>query len=651
MAQARSTAGTRIERGGAGLRIRSVIFFALLSLVCSSCGEGHPELPHQDLARGEARTLGAREPAPSIASYTLFARLDEKRHRIHGEATIIYSNASTAPTTELYFHLYLNAFENEKTLFLRNRGGRSGEKRGHPGWIKVTSLRSSAFEGVELWELADKHSPDDPKDRTDIRVRLPKPVDPHTKLTLRLKFESQLPEIVERTGFYEDFHLVGQWFPKLAKRNLDGSWEHFPFHPFAEFYADFGDYDVTLDVPREYRVGSTGDFVSKETSGSRTRYRALAPSVHDFAWTAWPHFSESERTIEGTRVRLLTPPGSEALKEISFRTAEAGFRHLNRAYGDYPYASLTIVQPPFGALRAGGMEYPGFITTRGTELSARSWVRDQELVTIHEMAHLWFQGTVATNEAASPFLDEGLASYAEWRFLEEEFSDGSLLDFPGMQISRTAAGRFYHFSSPRDQPIALPANQFASFSALGSLVYARSSLCLATLARVYSESGLHTALRHYAEKWQFSHPTPVDFFSSLEDVMGSDVRGVAEEMFQRRSSIDLSIGAPKTVKTSAGLQSEIVVIKHGSLNLPFLVAIELDSGVVLQRSFAGISKQESFLIEHDAPIARVLIDPERKILLDENLLNNEYRAKRESRIQEGQTAVSLASWLLLAGAL
>lgn len=638
-----------------GRRAPSGLCLLWLSLACSSDLHGVATQASRDLSKsGDSEVPAARDRAlPSATtSYTLFARLDEKTHTIFGQGTIDFINRSPHPTSELYFHLYLNAFENEQTLFLRKRGGRSGSWRGRRGFSKVESLRSESFGDAELWDLAEPHSPGDPDDRTDIRVALPRAILAQERVVFEISFVSQLPEIIERTGYRKDFHFAGQWFPKLAKREANGKWAHFAFHPFGEFYADFGNYDISLDVPSSYGLGSTGQFVSVEEQGERRVYRALATGVHDFAWTAWPGFDEEERRVGGIVVRVLAPKGSPRLKELTFSVAEAGLSDLESAYGPYPYPQLTIVQPPHYAKRAGGMEYPGLITTRGTELSTRLPVRDHELVTIHEMAHLWFHGMIASNEMASPFLDEGLASFAEWRFLEKHFYPGSLVNIPGLSISRTALGRFDHMNSGWDQAIALSAPQFASFGALGSLVYSRAALCLLTLERVYEKGKLDQALQSYAKKWRFGHPQPRDFFKELERVLGPQARSTAELMFQRQGSIDLQVDPPETVAVNGRFHTKLTIRKSGTLKLPFDVAVEFGDGVRIKKQFKGNKKLESVEFDHFAPIQQVIADPEQRILIDESFLNNRYLAEaRKERTQQAHSALSLTSWLLLLGGL
>ncbi|HEY6051608.1 MAG TPA: M1 family peptidase, partial [Thermoanaerobaculia bacterium] len=243
--------------------------------------------------------LHAAEPVrPPVVEYRIRAALDPKTHVVDGTERLVWRNPSTDAVGELRFHLYLNAFKNTRSTFFRESGGRlRGDrfdaKRDEWGAIDVLSLRTAA--GTDLLPRARKVQPDgnDPSDETVLAVPLPVPVGPRGEIVLDVAFRSKLPRIFARTGFVRDYHLVGQWFPKLGvyepagmRGRTAGGWNCHAFHANSEFYADFGDYDVTLTVPSEYVVGATGRQVSAKRSGSRTECRYVQENVHDFAWTA-----------------------------------------------------------------------------------------------------------------------------------------------------------------------------------------------------------------------------------------------------------------------------------------------------------------------------------------------------------------------------
>src|SRR5258706_3058659 len=261
------------------------------------------------LASPLATPAAARDAPEPVASYTLSARLDGVAHVVTAHGTIELLNYTNVPLAELYFHLYMNAFKNDASLFLRSPfgAGRSGGHGSEWGYIDVKRLFAREL-GVELWPTRDPKSPGDPDDETDIRVPLPKPLEAGQKLTLDVEFELKLPQIIERTGYMEDYHFVAQWFPKLARLMPDGTFAHFAFHPQSEFAANFGRYDVTLDVPERDVVGATGVCSDSPLAPDlrpalgpdpgapkpgRRLVRCLADGGDDFAWTSWRGFEQS----------------------------------------------------------------------------------------------------------------------------------------------------------------------------------------------------------------------------------------------------------------------------------------------------------------------------------------------------------------------
>jgi hypothetical protein len=161
--------------------------------------EGEPAAPPGP-AFDDDRALPVR--SDRVASYTLSARLDATAHTVDGKGTLTWRNAASTPAGELYFHLYLNAFKNNQTVFLRSPfgAGRSGKGARHWGYIDVKRLSIREMDGTNVWPRG-AHAEDDPDDETDVRVPLPRPVKPGEQITIDLEWTSQLPEIVERTGY------------------------------------------------------------------------------------------------------------------------------------------------------------------------------------------------------------------------------------------------------------------------------------------------------------------------------------------------------------------------------------------------------------------------------------------------------------------
>lgn len=592
-----------------------------------------------------AAELASSPPLPAgTAHYGLTARLDEVRHELRGQAHISWTNRSDKPISDIYLHLYLNAFR-KGSLFLRGSGGRSGGLVGREGRIEIQRLASATFADQDLWPRAERHSPGDPADQTDIRVPLPSAILPGQELHLDVEFLAVLPEIVERTGYSGSYHLLAQWFPKLARLERDGTWAHFAFHPFAEFYSDFDDYEVILDVPKEHVVGATGRLTAlAEAKPGRARYLARAESVVDFAWTSWPDFVTEERTLAGTKVHLLMAEGQPGVRAAHWETLEAGLGVFGRWLGDYPYPDLTVVVPPERAERSGGMEYPSFITTGGGEVAGRLGIRAVELLVIHELAHQWFQSLVASNEAQYPFLDEGLASYAEWRFLESQYGSASLASGLGLRLSRTAGGRlgaFYGRGAPVQ--VSQPAREFSSFHSLAREIYCRTPLILETLARIHGREPVDTAIADYARSARGSHPTPTDFYRALAARLGEEHLATITTLFDEPHAFNLGVQSLTTGPSDQGsLKSTLVVERQGGPALPYDASVELVDGSALRLTSDGKRARDALVFRHQKAVRLVRLDPEERLLLDEDPSDDRFDPTTSGLPDAPATAVSSA---------
>lgn len=583
--------------------------------------------------------------ADGVVDYVLHARLDPSAHTVQGAGTILWRNRSAVAVTELWFHLYLNAFKNEDSLFLRTPTG-SGRGRSAVtdwGYIDVRSLKARELDGVDLWATADRFTPGERDDQTDIRVPLPTPVEPGATLTLDVEWDDKLPNVVERTGCASSFCMVAQWFPKIARLEPNGTWAHFPFYHLSEFYSDFGTYDVTIDVPEGHLVGATGVRVSETHDHGRQVLRYVQSDVHDFAWTSWDGFRETAVDSDGVRLRCLYPQGAEALAERELRAAQFAIAFFGERFGRYPYEVLTIVHPPEGADEAGGMEYPTLITTGGDPRTP-SGIHDTEIVTVHEFGHQYFYGLVATNESLFPVLDEGLTTYAEAEALDAMFGSGSAIDGLGLKVSMPALYRATSMRAGQNEPIASPAASFPSGADYGAIVYARTGLLLLSMAGAYGREPMLRAMGAYARRYRFAHPRVDDFVSVVREYLGADAAANLEKALWERGWVDYELAeVTSSRKTSPGglferegkretmarqtqspttWEGSVLVRRRGTLMLPVDVELVSEDGSRQTQRWDG--RGDVVRLPYAAPtrLVRATVDPASKILLDEDLYNN-----------------------------
>jgi hypothetical protein len=545
--------------------------------------------------------LGDRPLSSRPVRYRIEARLWPEKSEVTGRLSLSLRNTSRVPLRRACLHLYLNAFASPDTTFMRESGGTMRVSRfdaAQPGGIEVSELKQGS-RAVGSRKILDG---------TVLEATLPEPVQAGADLKLELAFRSRLPRVFARTGRAGDFFMVAQWYPKPGVLRDDGSWHCPAFHARAEFFADFGTYEVTLRVPRRFRVGATG--IQTDESGFADELRELrfrAADVHDFAWTAWPHFERHARSVDGVEVELLTVPGrGQAERELWL--VEEALPRLQRWLGPYPYRRLTVVDVPTPALGAGGMEYPTLLTT-WIPWFAPGWLHAFDETTVHELVHQYFQGMVASNEVLEPWLDEGVTSYVTGLLLDELFgADRGWADLGALRLSNEQkeqlriTGRHAEAS-----PLGWPAPRFDSWWSYGRTVYARAALLLRTVESLLGREAMRAALADYVRAFSFRHPTSADLERALLARAPAGARRALEHLLdgaiRRADDLDYAV--------SCGCD-EVRVRRRGRLALPLEVQVWTDRG---ERSFS-LSGEDAEERLHVPGLRRARLGPPGRLTLD-----------------------------------
>ena len=407
----------------------------------------------------------AKYVADPIVNYKIDARLDSQAKTVKGHEVIVWRNHTNDTIPDLQFHLYLNAFKNNKSTFMKEGGAESRRvkfrnKADSWGYEEVHRIK---VDGADLTGKIEYIQPDDGNkdDQTVMRVVLPKPVPPQGRVTIEIDWTSKLPHVFARTGFHDNFFFVAQWFPKIGVYEgpggdaqtgvaARGGWNTHQFHMSTEFYADYGTYDVNLTVPTNFEIGATGDQRSAKQNGDgTTTFNYYQEDVHDFAWTSQPKsqmmklvrmfnpdeqvttaeyaewakkagVSMEEIKLQPVKVTLLIQRDHKDQIDRHFRAVFAGIKWYGLMFGKYPYDVATAVDPPFHGEGAAGMEYPTFFTC-GTEYWTGEKQGDPEGVTIHEFGHNFWHGLVGNNEFEEAWLDEGFNTYSTAKAMNYEY--------------------------------------------------------------------------------------------------------------------------------------------------------------------------------------------------------------------------------------
>ena len=567
-----------------------------------------------------------------VAEYHIDVRLDAGKKTLHGEQTVTWTNPGAKTVSELYFHLYANAFESPLTTFMRESGGRLRNDKAVPESVGGITLRSIiAEDGENLLPRLQYVSPDDgnPNDRTLARLRLSQPVPPGGSVTLRMQFDVKLPRVFARMGYADDFVMAGQWFPKIAVYETKGTrgrkqegWNAHQYHGNSEFYSDFGIYSVKIRVPENYKTAATGFLAEtpKIANGMKT-YHYYADDVHDFAWAASPDFiyheeSYSAKGIPGVRIKLYLDPQHAHLRERYMHAAKSSLAKYAEWYGAYPYSTLSIVVPPKGAGGAGGMEYPTLITAAAAEEESPGF--ELERTVVHEIGHQYWYGMVATNEFEEAWLDEGFTSYAEDKVMDAIYGLTPNLPVEAVYLTDPA---------PLDQV----SWKYRSHEHYAENVYLRAKLVLLGIERRAGERKMRSILRTYFQTYKFKHPSSRDFQRIVEKVTGTDWDDYFDAFVYGGQAADVAIDSirisPSGPSDRRQYESVVSLSRTGAYTGPVAVMLQFADGTISTHVWEGDSARTEIRVTRPHPVVWAAADPNRTNLLDNRLYNNFMKAE------------------------
>ncbi len=549
-----------------------------------------------------ARTAPAvsQQLAPNIASYRMDVRLDPESKTIVGTERITYSNPSLATLGEIWLRLYLRAFRDANTTWMRENGSWSAATLPPDHIGDITVQRLALADGTDL--LASATLTD-----TLMRVPLPQPLLPGQSLELDVSWASKLPRVFARTGYggrNDSFFMVGQWYPKMAVYDR-GRWDTEPWHANAEFFNDFGSYDLNITVPQGYVVAGAGVPAGQATNTNGTRtLRFTADDVTDFAFAASPDFQTRVIKAGGVDIALYYLPEHAAAADAYLAVAAEALQMYGTWYGAYPHPRLTIVDVPDDATAAGGMEYPTLITSEVGGGGSYSWLA---YVTAHEIGHQWWPMQTATNEAAEPWLDEGLTEYTGIRYMAESPR--------GWSASGAVAFEQSLYASRAGLPATLPSWNYSNGAYV--VVYSKTALGLWTLEGVAGTERFRHAMADYLTQYRFKHPTGADFRAVLERDIG-DLGWLFDDYLNSSGTIDYAVAQIDHTEAA----SMVRVVRKGTVRAPVDILVTFRSGAQQVQSWDGQATSVELSFAGRNTVVRAEVDPFRKLKAELNRLDN-----------------------------
>jgi hypothetical protein len=609
----------RRSRSGGG---SPAAFVSLLLLSCLIDLEAQQPVAQQPgVQQFDQPQAGAR--SPRNANYEIDVALDHAARRLTGRETIRWRNISVNATSELQFHLYWNAWRDLESTWLRERrlAGTFRLPRADAwGSMDVTRVR---VRDADLTAQKRFIAPDDGNaaDETVMSVPLPFVVPPNETIDIEVEWTAKVPRPFARTGYVGNYYFIAHWFPKLGVLE-DAGWNTHQFH------------------------SATGE------------------DIHDFAWTTSPDFVEARQTfthatLPKVEMRLLLQPEHAGQEQRHFSAAGAALRYGGEWFGAYPYEHLTVIDPAFQS-GSGGMEYPTLITA-GTRWIAPALVSQPDRVTIHEAIHQFWYGIVGSNEFEHAWLDEGFTTFTEARVMETARvpnhpaarSFAGFIPWPirDTQLARATDGNRlpgYRVNAEADVP-STPTFRYWPATA-ASISYDKTALWLHTLERYLGWPVLQRAMSTYFDRWKFRHPRPADFFASVNEASGQDLRWFFDETYRTSNVFDYGIqsfsstrvrlppsraqrasaslaeasggGGKPDSASDDGYRTIVVAQRLGEAVFPVEVVTSFRDGQQVSERWDGRDRRVIYAYERPSEALTAHVDPGRVLLLDVNYTNN-----------------------------
>lgn len=498
--------------------------------------------------------------------YRIDVRLEPETARLSARSTVSFHNHSPEPVEQLVVRLYQNVFsegvERNRTVQLTGGVDVAGVSVGGNALSDLAGSQGSA--NAPGYRVVD----------TRMLVILPEPVAPGASADLGFEWAFR----VSGGGGFRNGHLdheifnIAQWYPQIAV--VDDVWgaDGDPYLGDGEFYVDYGDFDVAIDVPAGWVVVATGELenprdvlrddqvailaaaaqtdtvawivshadveagrLTRPSSTGRHVWRFRAENVRDFAWAASSRYAWNVTGAETGHPsgRALVQGVYDPAAPVWSRAVEMGqhaIEFFSRQMLPYPYPTATVA---YGPPQVGGMEYPmiTFINHRDEAMSLNG-------TTTHELSHFWVPMIVGTKENAFAWMDEGLTTFN---------TAEALIDLHGDTVpdSRTRTGMMASYLQAAAADVEVPIMRHTDYAENGFgrsiAAYRKPGMLTYALRHMMGAERFDAAYRDYVSTWAYKHPTPWDFFAMMEEAAGTDLDWFWQAWFYDTATLDQAV--------------------------------------------------------------------------------------------------------------
>jgi hypothetical protein len=441
-------------------------------------------------------------------------------------------------------------------------------------------------------------------------------------------------EDIDGATIYE----VAQWYPRMAVYDDVRGWNTEQYLGQGEFYLEYGSFDVSLTVPADMIVAATGTLrnpdevltaaqrarlararTSDETVVIRSRdeigdpasrppteyptltWRFTADSVRDFAWAAARHFIWDAAGVNGGKTLAMSyyPPSADSIWRDATQYAKTAIEYYSKQWAPFPYPVASNVNGI-----EGGMEYPMIVFCHN-----RTDPQALYSVTDHEFGHTWFPMVVGSNERRYGWMDEGFNSFMNHYSFPRKFPNTALPSARGVPetyIKNALSGD--------EQSIMTPADRMRSTENWRQALYNKPAVGLVLLRdHITSPERFDPVFREYFRRWAYKHPTPADFFRTMEDGLGEDLSWFWRSWFYTTERLDQAVDSV-ALSDSAGVVSRVYLRNAGQMPMPVELSLLMDDGstqrLTLPVEIWGQGDRYTALIPGPKKVNGVTIDPD-----------------------------------------
>ena len=591
-------------------------------------------------------TIFAQSYWQQEVNYNIVARLDDQKHEISAFQVFEYVNNSPNSLDKIYIHLWPNAYRDGNTALAKQqyKDGKDILVYGNDsikGGIDSLDFQSN---GIRLkWDF-------DPKNSDICILQLQNPLKSGDRISISTPFKVKIPSgEISRLGHIGQSYQITQWYPKPAVYDKNG-WNQMPYLNQGEFYSEFGSFDVSITLPKNYVVGATGDLQTeseklfldekvaesqkrlpdylsqKQGRSGKTRFppsdnewktiRYTQSNVHDFAWFADKRYAVLRGEVELPQGKkkvtswAMFVPHNALYWQDAIEYINDGTYYYSLWNGDYPYNQVTAVDGTISA--GGGMEYPN-VTVIGNASSKE----ELEVVIVHEVGHNWFYGILGSNERVHGWMDEGMNTLNEMRYIQTKYPNNTQLSdmvlngrFHFDDLDHHDVGDFsYRVISGigADQPIETHSEDFTSTN-YGIIMYQKTGLVFLYLKDYLGEDLFNKVMHDYFETWKFKHPQPEDMRKVMETSSGKNLSWLFDDLIKTTNHIDYKI---VSVRSSKG--GSLVKVKNiGQVAGPIELNVFNDS-ILVETAWLEPGVEEIEIKSNRSQFTRLTIDASKDI--------------------------------------